>query len=108
MPCTSIKGQILTDLVAEFSETLSEDKLEEQNMDGKSIGVISLPKPLSWKVYVDGAANHRVSGVGLVLVSPENITIEKSLSLGFSTTNNEAGYKALLVGMAMVQKMAEK
>ena len=67
-----------------------------------------LASPLSWKVYVDGAANQKGSGVGLVLVSPKKITIEKSLRLGFSTTNNEAEYKALLMGMAMVQKMGEK
>ena len=33
-------------------------------------------------------------------ISPEKITIEKSLKLGFSATNNEAEYKALLIGMA--------
>ena len=43
--------------------------------------------------------------MGLVLVSPEKITIEKSLRLGFSATNNEAKYEALLMGMTMVQKM---
>ena len=43
--------------------------------------------------------------MGLVLVSPEKITIEKSLRLGFSATNNKAEYEALLMGMAMVQKM---
>ena len=43
--------------------------------------------------------------MGLVVVSPKKIIIEKSLRLGFSTTNNEAEYEALLVGMAMVQKM---
>ena len=41
--------------------------------------------------------------MGLILVSSEKITIEKSLRLGFSATNNEAEYEALLVGMAMVQ-----
>ena len=41
----------------------------------------------------------------LILVSPEKITIEKSLRLGFSATNNEAEYEALLMGMMMVQKM---
>ena len=48
------------------------------------------------------------SGVGLVLVSPEKITIEKSLRLGFSATNNEAEYEALLEGMFMVQRMGGK
>ena len=46
--------------------------------------------------------------MGLVLVSPENITIEKSLRLGFSATNNEAEYETLLVRMNMVQKLGGK
>ena len=41
----------------------------------------------------------------LDVVSPEKITIEKSLRLGFSTTNNEVKYGSLLVGIAMAQKM---
>ena len=77
-------------------------------MDGKLVGVISLQEPLSWKVYVDGAANHRGSGVGLVLMSPTRIIIEKSMRLGFLTTNNEAKYEALLVRITVVQKMDEK
>ena len=40
--------------------------------------------------------------MGLVVISPEKIIIEKSLQLGFSAINNEAEYKALLVGMTMV------
>ena len=52
--------------------------------------------------------NHRGSGVGLVLISPERIIIEKSLRLDFSATNNEAEYETLLVGMTMVQKMGGK
>ena len=46
--------------------------------------------------------------MGLVLVSPEKITIKKSLRLNFSATNNEAEYEVLLRGMVMVQKMGEK
>ena len=38
----------------------------------------------------------------LVLISPQRIIIEKSLRLGFSATNNEAEYEALLAGMTMV------
>ena len=42
MPRTSIKGQVLVDLVAEFAESpIGEDK-EEQGMNGKSVGLISL------------------------------------------------------------------
>ena len=46
--------------------------------------------------------------MGLVLISPKRITIEKFLRLGFLATNNEAEYEALLVGMTMVQKMGGK
>ena len=96
MPRTSVKGQVLADLIAEFAEPLIELVAEEQNMDGKSVGTISVQGPSRWKVYVDGVANQRGSGVGLVLISLEKITIEKSLRLGFSATNNEAERETLL------------
>ena len=102
MPRTSIKGQVLADLVVEFAEPPVEIVAEEKNMDGKSIGVISTPGPPCWKVYVDGAANQRGSGVGLVLISLEEAIIEKSLRLGFLATNNKAEYEALLQGIVMV------
>ena len=41
-------------------------------------------------------------------MSPEKVVIEKSLRLDFSTTNNEADYEVLLVGMAMIQRMGAK
>ena len=101
MPRTSIKGQVLADLVVEFAELLVEILTEQRSLEGKSVGVVSTPKPSCWKVYVDGTANQRGFGVGLVLISPKRVTIE-SLRLGFLATNNEAEYKALLQGMAMV------
>ena len=70
--------------------------------------MISLQEPLSWRVYVDGVANQRGSGVGLVLMSPKKITIEKSLRLDFLATNNEAKYETLLIEMVMVQKIGRK
>ena len=108
MPRTSVKGQVLVDLIAEFAEPPVEAVAEEENMDGKSIGTISAQGASQWKVYVDGAANQRGSGVGLVLISPEKITIEKALRLGFLATNNEAEYEALLQGMVMVHKRGGK
>ena len=103
MPRTSIKGQVLANLVIEFAEPPVEIVAEEQNMDGKPVGAISMPGPPCWKVYVDGATNQKESGVGLILVSPKKNIIEKSLRLGFLATKNEAEYEALLQGMAMVQ-----
>ena len=108
MPRTSVKGQVLADLVAEFTETLVEDKANEHCMDEKSVGQIAVQEPLQWKVYVDGAANQKGSSVGLVLISPEKLILEKSLRLSFSATNNEAEYEALLERMSMVHKIRGK
>ena len=46
-------------MVADFAESPLEEEIEKQGMDGQSIGSISLQKPLSWTVYVDGIANQR-------------------------------------------------
>ena len=57
MPHTSVKCQVLADLVAEFTETLVENESNEHCMDEKSVGQIVVQEPLKWKVYMDGAAN---------------------------------------------------
>ena len=108
MPRISVKGQVLINLVAEFVEPPLEEVAAPQSIDGKSVGTISLQEPLFWKVHVDGAANQRGSKLELVLISPKQIIIEKSLRLDFSATNNEAEYEVLLEGMSMVQRMRGK
>lgn len=41
-------------------------------------------------------------------MTPEKITIEKSLRLSFLTMNIEAEYEALLVGMTMIKRLGGK
>ena len=43
-----------------------------------------------------------------MLFRSERITIEKSLRLSFSATNNEAEYEVLLMGIMIVQKIGGK
>ena len=107
MPRTSIKGQVLADLVAEFAECLEEVEMGSEALVERLVGVASI-QGLPWELYVDGAANQQGLGVGLVLVSLKKITIEKSLRLNFSATNNETEYEVLLWGIVMVQKMGGK
>ena len=45
MPRTSVKGQVLTDLIAEFAKPPIEIVADEQNMDRKSVGTISMQEP---------------------------------------------------------------
>ena len=108
MPHTSVKGKVLENSVVEFVEGPVENESKEHRMDEKSVGLVAMQEPLQWKVYVDEAANQKGSGVGLVLISPERIVMEKSLRLGFLATNNKAEYRALLEGMFMVQRMGGK
>ena len=102
MPRTFVKGQVLIDLVAEFTEPEVDELLTDRNMDEKLVGTISQYCPPTWEVHVDGVSNQKASGVGLVLTSSEKVVIGKSLRLDFPATNNETEYEALLEGMTMV------
>ena len=79
--------------MVEFTEPKIEELPSVGNIDEKLVGTISQYRLPTWEVYVDGASNQKGSGVGLVLMSPEKVVIEKSLRLDFSATNNEAEYK---------------
>ena len=57
MPCTSIKGQVFADLVAEYAECPEEMDVENHNMGERLVGVVSFQCPMPWELYVNGAAN---------------------------------------------------
>ena len=57
---------------------------------------------------MDGTANQKGSRIGIVMISLDGITLEKSLRLGFSATNNEAEYEALLAGLIAMQKLGSR
>ena len=88
--------------MAEFTEPPMKELKPVEKMDGKLVGTISQHGLSLWEVYVDGASNQKGLGIGLVLISPKKVIIEKSLRLDFPATNNEAEYEALLMGIAMV------
>ena len=105
LPYTAIKRQVMADLVAEFTECPKETWAEESRVSKAWVSAVTIPNPSTWKLYVEGATNQKGSNVGIILISPEKITIKKSLRLGFPTMNNEAKYEALLAGMIMVKKL---
>jgi len=78
MPWTTVKRQVLADFIVEFAESAVIGMLV----------LLAIVAP-SWKVYTDGASNRKGARVGVVLITPEKLIMEKSLRLGFSTTNNE-------------------
>lgn len=98
MPQIAIKRQVLADFVAEFTDGTMVG-------EGKALGVMvtSAIVVLPYEVYTDGAANRKEAGVGVVLITPNKLIMEKSLRLVFLATNNEIEYEALLAGVAMVR-----
>ena len=54
---------------------------------------------------MDGAANWKGVGVGIVVIIPKTLVMEKSLRLDFLATNNEAEYETLLARLAMVNQL---
>ena len=50
MPRTSIKVQVLADLVAEFAECPEEMDVENRNMGERSVGVVSVQCPMPWEL----------------------------------------------------------
>ena len=56
-------------------------------------------------LYVDGAANSRGSGLGIVLISPDGELLDQIVRLGFGGSNNQAEYEALLHGLRAAKRL---
>ena len=54
-----------------------------------------------WTLNVDGASRKTGAGIGLQLKSPTGEKIERAIYLGFSASNNELGYEAILAGIEL-------
>lgn len=52
-----------------------------------------------WNLFVDGASDRYGAELGIVLISPDGLTIEQAVNLDFLASTNEAEYEALLAGL---------
>jgi len=86
-PHGPIKAQYLLDFVNDLQHTPEEDQ---------------------WTLYVDGSSNPKGAGIDIVLEGPNDILIEKSLHFAFRTSNNQAEYEAILVGLSLARELASK
>ena len=57
-----------------------------------------------WTLNVDGSSNKNGSGVGVNLEGPFQITLEQALWFNFETSNNQAKYVALIVGLKLAMR----
>ncbi|XP_038693764.1 uncharacterized protein LOC119991491 [Tripterygium wilfordii] len=100
VPRTAIKGQVVADFIAEFSSP-PEQPVEE-------VWTLEINPGSTWELMVDGSSTRKGSGAGVVLTSPEGLTIEQAIRLGFDATNNESEYEALLCGLRSALKLGAK
>ena len=108
MPKTSIKGQVVTDFVVEFTyptqalggETNRPSTSERHQVDDEPTDPSNV-----WSLRIDGSSNVNGSGVGIVLESPMGEKIRYALRLQFPTWNNEAEYEALITGLHLAKEM---
>ena len=56
-------------------------------------------------LHIDGASNAQGSGAGLILTNFKGVVTEYVLRFNFKTSNNQAKYKALLVGLKIVKEL---
>ena len=57
---------------------------------------------------MDGSTNPKGVGAGIMLKGPNGILIEKSLNFAFKTSNNQAAYEAILVGLSLAREVGIK
>ncbi|XP_058216879.1 uncharacterized protein LOC131327762 [Rhododendron vialii] len=59
----------------------------------------------AWRLTVDGVSNVHGAGASIVLVSPSGTVHESVVSIGYSATNNEAEYEALIAGLQLALRL---
>ncbi|XP_042443643.1 uncharacterized protein LOC122028801 isoform X1 [Zingiber officinale] len=81
-PRMTIKAQSLVDFVTE----------------------VQTPEPeAAWKIYVDRSSTRQGSGVGVLLISPQEEQMHLSVWLEYRATNNEAEYETLIASLQAAQ-----
>ncbi|XP_022155140.1 uncharacterized protein LOC111022281 [Momordica charantia] len=85
-PRTALKGRVVADFIAELTPPSQ-----------------SIESDLSWTIYVDGSSNESGCGAGILLLAPGGERFEYALRFNFPTSNNEAEYEALLVGLRVAR-----
>ena len=83
-PRLSKKGQVLADFLAEIPQLDA-----SPNKTGR------------WTLCVDGSSRQTGADIGLQLISSSGERVEHAIRLGFSATNNESEYEAMIAGLEL-------
>lgn len=88
----ALKGQIITDFIVDHSvvETMR-----------AYVGIIP------WKLYFDSFKHKDGSGVGIYILSPDNMLIKFICKIPGACSNNEVEYEALITGLQFLLDLGE-
>jgi hypothetical protein len=95
-PLKSMKGQVVTYFIV------------EHRIDDTHKLDISYLTVTPWTLYFDGSVCNEGQGIGIVLVSPSNVSFNFSSRLKTYCTNNQDKYEALLFGLEHLKCMGVK
>ena len=59
-----------------------------------------------WTLNIDGASRQTEASIGLQLKSPSGEKIKQAIRLGFSASNNESEYEAILAELELVSALS--
>ncbi|KAI5342183.1 hypothetical protein L3X38_010058 [Prunus dulcis] len=109
-PNTDIKAQALVDFIVEFTPTAEEEKMVTKSKE-KAYDTThtdsNLPNDM-WQLHVDRASNHKGAGADVVIITSDRTLLEQAITLGFSASNTEAEYEALLAGLRLAKELTIK
>jgi len=88
-----VKGQIVADFIVDHS--MVEDSLNFVDVQ-------------PWRLYFDGSRQKNGTGVGILIISPENIPTKFKFRLDKFCLNNEAEYEALIAGLEILLELGAK
>jgi ribonuclease HI len=95
-PLKSMKGQVIADFIV------------EHRIDDTHKLDISYLTVTPWTLYFDGSICNEGQRIGIVLVSPSNVSFDFSSRLKTYCTNNQVEYEALLFGLELLNCMRVK
>ncbi|XP_015941381.1 uncharacterized protein LOC107466885 [Arachis duranensis] len=88
VPTKAVKGQVISDFLVDHSN----------NSNDQGANVLDI-KVDYWKLYFDGSKHKDGAGVGILIISPEEIPSEFLFELKYHCSNNMAEYQALILGL---------
>nr|GEV54200.1 reverse transcriptase domain-containing protein [Tanacetum cinerariifolium] len=95
-PRTSVKGQILADILIEIPGDVSQ------------VVLTAITQGEPWTLFTDGSSCVDGSSAGLILTNAEGVEFTYALRFQFTASNNEAEYEALVAGLRIAAQMGVK